>query len=430
MEKFESPEYKRSRKAYVTQCTIEHLLGLLVVDAYLAKLLIHIGLSDAMIGVISSFVSVAFIFQILSVFLVKTKLTTKKSVIVSDCLSQFFFMLLYFIPFLPIPGALKRVLAILSIVIAYAGKYLVLSLYFKWANTYVHPEKRGVFSANKECISLICGIVFAAVMGYTIDAFDNKGNLEKGFLLIAITLLVINIINYICLKMIKDEEKSEQEAMRMSVEEVLKYIKANKVFIAYTFIACGSTFAGGLVSGFVGVYKIKDLMIPLFTIQLINILADFVRLVVSKPFGRFSDKYGFARGLELANVLLVFAYVSIIFTTPSTWYLVAVYTILSVASQAGAYQNGFNISYQILPNKYMTQAMAIKSVFTGITSFLGAVVGGFILNKIQANGNIVFGFHLYGQQVLATMAFLIKIVTITLFHKFVANVVGRNQLEN
>lgn len=425
MNEFELPDYKRSRKAYVTQCTIEHLLGLLVVDAYLAKLLSYIGLSDAVIGVIASFVSVAFVFQILSVFLVKTKLSTKKSVMISDCLSQFCFMLLYFIPFLPIPGIAKKILMVVSIVLAYAGKYLVITLYFKWANEYVHPEKRGIFSANKECISLICGIVFAAVMGYVIDAFDKQKNLEGGFLVIAITMLVINVINYICLKMIKEEEQKEQETMRMPFREVLSYIMTNKVFMSYVGISCGSSLASGILTGFIGVYKINDLLMPIFIIQLINILADVVRLAVSKPFGKFSDKYGFASGIELANIIIICAYISLVFTTPQTWYLIIIYTILVAVSLAGTYQNGFNISYQMLPNKYITQAMAIKSVFTGTVSFIGAIIGGFVLNKVQIGGNMVFGLYFYGQQILAIIAVFIKIITTILFHKFVVNAVSK-----
>ena len=73
---FNLPEYKKYRKAYVTQCTVEHLVGLLVADAFLAKLLLHLGLSDAMVGIISSFTSVAFVFQLLSVVLVQSRFST------------------------------------------------------------------------------------------------------------------------------------------------------------------------------------------------------------------------------------------------------------------------------------------------------------------------------------------------------------------
>ena len=97
-----SSEYKRSRKAYITQCTLEHLIGLLVADAFLAKLLYHLGLNDALIGIISSFTSIAFVFQLMAIYIANSKLSTKKAVIISDGLSQLFFMLLYLIPFFPV----------------------------------------------------------------------------------------------------------------------------------------------------------------------------------------------------------------------------------------------------------------------------------------------------------------------------------------
>lgn len=425
MQDFDSREYKRSRSAYVVQCTLEHLLGLLVVDAYLAKLLSYIGLSDAMVGIIASFVSVAFVFQLLAMFIVKTKVSTKKTVIISDCLSQFCFMFLYFIPFLPTGVFVKKLLVILCVIVAYAGKYSVLTLYFKWANTYVQPWKRGIFSANKECISLICGIVFAAVMGYVIDAFETSGNLENGFFVIAITLLIINILNFICLAGIKDEDKNAQEAMRMKVGDVLSQLKTNKTFIMFVVSMSISALSGGFITGFIGIYKINDLLLSVFVVQIMNIIADFIRLLVSKPFGKFSDRFGFAKGIELAYYLLVVAYFSIVFTTPQTKYLIIIYTVLLAASSAGTYQNSFNIGYQMLPNHLITQAMAIKSVFNGVASFSGAIIAGVILNWVQANNNIVFGVHLYAQQLLAAIAVIVKILALFLFRKYVSNAVKK-----
>ena len=47
---YSSPAYKCSRVAYYIQCVTEYLVTLLVVDAFLAKLLKHIGLDDASIS--------------------------------------------------------------------------------------------------------------------------------------------------------------------------------------------------------------------------------------------------------------------------------------------------------------------------------------------------------------------------------------------
>ena len=53
---YESKEYKRSRSAYLWECAFEYFTAILVTDAFLAKLLLEIGLDDSMIGIISSLV--------------------------------------------------------------------------------------------------------------------------------------------------------------------------------------------------------------------------------------------------------------------------------------------------------------------------------------------------------------------------------------
>ena len=77
MKNFNSPEYKRSRAAYMTQCTVEYFVSLLVTDAFLAKLLTNIGINDSLIGIISSFISLAFIIQIMSIYLVRKRINEK-----------------------------------------------------------------------------------------------------------------------------------------------------------------------------------------------------------------------------------------------------------------------------------------------------------------------------------------------------------------
>ena len=74
---FETKAYKRSRGAYMAQCTFEYFVTLLVTDAFLAKLLTHIGISDHLIGIIASFVSMTYVIQLVTIFLVKTKWSTK-----------------------------------------------------------------------------------------------------------------------------------------------------------------------------------------------------------------------------------------------------------------------------------------------------------------------------------------------------------------
>lgn len=424
-ENFNSPQYKKYRRAYVTQCTVEHLVGLLVLDAFLATLLNYLDLSDAMVGIITSFATVAFVFQLFSVALVKSRFSTKKTVIFFDVISQSLFAFIYFLPFFPIAHDAKKGIVVVAVMVAQASKAVTLNLYFKWANRYVEDSERAEFSAKKECVSLICGIVFTAVMGYITDRFKDIGEIEGGLLFIALTMTVLNIINFISLIRIKDEPNRERESMRVSAREVMGHIISNKLFFYYLLIGMLGSVGSGLIGGFIGIYKIRELGLSLFVVQVINITADFVRMGVSMPFARYSKKYGFARGLFLSSIILYIGYFSVIFTAPGTKWLIIIYSVCLSVSSAGSYQNSFNIAYTLLPQKYMVQAMAILRTLTGVVSFLAALVGGKFLSIIQLNGNTVFGFNLYGQQFLAILGLSILIPALALKYKYVIKPLDR-----
>jgi len=424
MNDFNSKEYKRSRAAYKAQCTIYYFVTLLAADAFLAKLLSAIGIKDSLIGIISSFISVAFVIQLLSIFLVKLKVSTKKMVIVFDTVGIFFFAFLYVIPFLPISLEIKTALVIVSVIAAHAGNYLISSILFKWANSFVEPTKRGSYSATKEIISLLSGMVFTSIIGYIIDRFEGVGNINGGFLFISISMLTLNLCNFISLMMIKKEDESERMAGGEPLSVVFKNIIGNRNFRNVILLTIMWDVARYFTIGFMGTFKTKDLVISVFMIQIINMIANFCRMLISKPFGRYSDKHTYAKGFELGLYLAAGAFLINMFTTKSSWFLVILYTILYNCSMAGTNQNSFNITYSYVDSKYITQAMAIKNSIGGICGFCASIIAGRILAWIQENDNTIFGIHVYGQQILSAISFCIVFVAII----FTKNVIGKQKV--
>lgn len=408
---YNSPEYKRSRGAYMAQCTFEYFISILVADVFLAKLLSSIGISDALVGIISSFISMAFLIQILSIFLVKTRFSTKKLVILFDTISQLFFCTIYIVPFLPMSKSAKTAVVMMCIILAYVGKYLISSICFKWANSYVDPAHRATYSAAKEIISLIAGIAFSSAMGFIIDKYESIGNLNGGFLFIAASMLVINACNFVSLIMIKDEDK-DTSGREAPFSVVLSETLGNKSFRSLLIMTVIWESARYFSVGFMGIFKTKDLLISVFTVQMINMAANIMRIFVSAPFGKFSDKNTFVKGFEMALVIAAAAFFINIFTTRSRWYLIVVHTILYNVSMAGTNQNAFNITYSYVKSEFVTQAMAIKYSIGGIFGFISSILGGKILSAVQESGNVVFGINLYGQQLLSAISFLLIVAAI------------------
>ncbi|MBQ7322041.1 MAG: hypothetical protein IJW99_08085 [Clostridia bacterium] len=416
---FDTPAYKRSRWAYTIECAFEYFISLMVADAFLATLLTAMGLSDAVIGVISSLISLAFLFQLFSILVVPHIHSVKLVAIPVHCISQLFFLVLYLLPFLNIPQQLRTAVVVGCLLIAYFGNYLVTSVIFNWGNSYVNPVGRANFAATKEIISLISGVIVSLTMGWTFDSFVANGNINGGFLFIAVMILLMNIGDFVCLMLMKNrktEKKADEKAEPFW--RVVRMLFANKSFVCTVVLHALWSISVYMTIGFMGTYKTKELMLSVGAVQIINIVACLARALISKPIAHYADKRSYAKGIELGMMIAAVGYLINIFTTPNLWWLVILYTVLYHVACAGTSQNMMNMVYSYVDSKYFVQASAIKYSVSGLCGFGASMLGSRILGAVQAGGNTFMGISLYGQQLLSVISLIIVIVDI-LFVKFV-----------
>lgn len=419
-DRFSSAEFKRSRNAYTIQCAVEHMVYLMVTDAFLAKLLKHIGLSDSMTGVISSLVSLAFLVQLLAILLMQRMQNIKRTVVITDMLSMLLYMSTYLIPFIPVPGSVRTVLVFVCVLGGAVMRYLTMNMYYRWANSYVHPYKRAGFSAVKEMISLACGILLSLAVGFVVDKLEAAGNLMLSFLLIAAVIFTLSVVNLITLLSIKNIDAKETASQQKSFSEVADATFRSRPFMNILVLQCIVDIATYMITGFLGTFKTVDLLYSVGAVQLINMAGNFARLIFSKPFGSYSDRTSFANGYMVGLLLALLGVVCLVFTTNGTRWLIIVYAVLYNIAQAGVSANSYNMMYSYVPADCFVQAQAIKSSISGALGFLASLLAGAILKSVQANGNTFLGIRLYGQQLLAVISAVLFLAAL-LFMKFVVS---------
>lgn len=415
---FQTPAYKRSRAAYRWECTFEYFVSLLVSGAFLANLLSYMDISDAVTGVISSLISLSFLFQIFSVLVIKRISNTKRFAIVFHGVGQLFFMALYIVPFLPVTVKYKQIIVIVCILLAYFGNYFVTSLIYQWGNSHVDPHKRASYSAGKEMLSLISGVAVTLVMGQLMDYFELTDNLEGGFVFCAAAIFIFTICDCLCLLSIKNRIVPKQEAKPVPIRAILKKTLGNRDFLHVTIAYSLWNFGRYITIGFIGTYYIRELVFTVGAVQVINIAASLMRFSFSKPFGRYSDRRSFAAGVELGLILNALSFAVCMFVAPRTRYLIILYAVVNGVSQAGLGQNFQNMTYSYVDSDYFAEASAIKNSIGGICGFAASLLAGKLLACIQANGNMLLGMPVYGQQVLAGIS-LAVVSTAVLFTRLV-----------
>ncbi|MBO5648293.1 MAG: MFS transporter, partial [Clostridia bacterium] len=416
---FNTPGYQRSRWAYTIECAFEYFIMLMVADAFLATLLSQMGLSDAVIGVISSLTSFAFLFQLFSILVVQHIHNIKLVAVPIHCVSQLFFLVLYLLPFLNIPAQFRTAVIVSCLLIAYFGNYLATSVIFNWGNSSVDPKSRANFAATKEIISLISGVVVSLTIGWVFDGFVAAGDINGAFLFIAAMMLLMNIGDFICLMLMKNRKTEKRDADPIEpFGQVIRMLFSNRGFVCSVVVHSMWSISAYMTIGFMGTYKTKELLLSVGAVQIINIVACLLRALFSKPIAHYADQHSYAKGIRLGMIIAAAGYLVNMFTTPSLWWLVILYTVLYNIACAGTTQNLLNIVYNYVDLKYFVQASAIKYSISGLCGFGASVLASRILGAVQANENTFLGISLYGQQLLSAISFALLIISI-LFVKFV-----------
>ncbi len=416
---FNSKDYKISRNAYNVQCLFEYFIALMMADAFLAKILTDVGMTQAQTGVISSFISFAFLFQLVSITFVDKIKSVKKTSIIIDTLSQLLFLSLYIIPFFGISQKAKATIIPIVLLCAYFCLYIINNVCYKWGNSFVEPHKRATFTAGKEMLSLLGGVVFTLVMGRIVDKFEANGNLHGAFLFIAGCMLVVSVCNFICLLTMKDI-KAPERADKKSFKDICVNTVGNKRFRSFIILAAFDGISTYMILGFMGVFKTETLGLSMQVVQVINTVACLARFAVSRPIGIYSDKKSFAYGHALGLIIYAVALVFNIFAAPGAVWCVVVYTVLFNISLAGTNANLLNMTYSYVEEGYFVHGMAICNAVRGVLGFVTSLVGGAVVRFVEGNGNMFMGFKMYGQQVLSVFALIITVGAI-LFNMLVVS---------
>ncbi|MBQ9805986.1 MAG: MFS transporter [Clostridia bacterium] len=410
--KFSSPEYRRSRVAYVLYALFDYFVGILVADAFLAKLLSAMGFRDSEIGILASFISLAFVFQLFSLLLTKKRNSKKGMILVLNTLGQMFFFALYVLPLIEIDLYLRRALVYVFIIGAYMCKYLVSNFLFQWANGYVDPNKRGSYSATMEIVSLIGGIIFSLSMGAIFNWFESQNNLMGGFFFLAIVILISNILVFISLTLIKREHTGNAvDSSSKKLSDIFKNTLGNKNFRHLLVIAVLWKSAEYFTLGFMGPFKTdtlgNGLALSVLFVQVISIASSLIRMPFTNIFGKYSDKHSFASGFYLSLFIGAAAFLCNVFTTKETWFLVIAHTILYAVCAAGNGKNAQNMIYSYVDIDYIAEGMALQNCISGVCGFLCSLVAGAILEAVQQAGNMFFGIPMFGQQLLGLISALL-----------------------
>ena len=399
--------YKTSRLLYIIEAAVEYFVTILVGGAYLATLTEAAGMSDALTGILSAFTSLGCAFQFVSIFLAR-KTPVKRWVIPTAIVSELMFALIYLTPFLPFTSENKSLFLIIFLLGAHVLTQIIYSPKMNWFMSLIPNGTRGVFTAKKEMVSLIGGMVFTWGMGSLVDMLEESGNKEGGFILCGATLLVLMLSH--TLTLVFSREKP-QEGTKTPLREVLPELIRDKKFVGVAIVPVIWAVANNVAIPFYGSYQIKELGFSLGTVALIAAICSISRAVASIPMGKLADRFSFTNMLCVCYGIQIVSFAVATFTVPQNG--LVFYTIQSVlhyVAMAGINSGQVNLIYDFVDPSRRTAALAVKNTAAGVLGFLATFVVSFLITYIQTTGFSIFGQTVYAQQVVSAIGLVITVL--------------------
>ncbi|MBO7297667.1 MAG: MFS transporter [Clostridia bacterium] len=397
--------YKTSRFLYILEAAFEYFISLLVAGAYLAKVTSAIGISDSVTGILSSFVSLGCGFQMIAVFLAN-KRPVKRWVTILHSVNQLAFALIYLVPFISVPQWAKTLFFIGLLLTGHIVNNIVNSPKINWFMSLVDDNKRGRFTANKEIVSLIGGMIFTFIVGQVMDACEAAGNIKAAFIFCGVGIFVLMLLHTATL--IFSKEKPVDEKEKKPTKQVLSGLVKDKNLWKVVMVSVLWNVSHYVATPFYGTYQINELGFSMTFVSLLSAGYSILRATCSRPMGKIADKTSFAKMLNICFIVAMVGFAINIFTTPANGkILYTAYYLCYAVAMAGINSGSINLIYDYVDKENRMGAFAFKSAIAGIAGFLTTLACSPLVAYIQANGNTFMGLRVYAQQVTSALAVLL-----------------------
>ena len=411
----------RIQRAHITASTVESVVITTMSGVFFTLLVKQMGVSDALAGTLSTIVFCGSIMQAVAVAFIRKLRSIRSATMLIQTFQYLLYAFLYLLPFIPLPKPLRIPLFVFLFVIASLSSHLIAPVRFHWMMSFVPNHRRGVFYAYKDMFAIIITCVYNLVMGQIVDYFTAIGYQQNALFLCAVTIILLLTTFLISIHFTKDAPEVLNSVKKIpSISAAIRSTLHNRTLVKILVVGTAWNFFCFFTTSYHNVYLLQELESSATFIVIAGLLSNVVRIFLSIPFGKFADRYGFARTLTVGFVFAAISFGILIFWRPANGQLLyLIYQIphsCALASLAGSL---VNVLLQYVKPQDRVSSQGIYSASNGIFTFLGSFLGGQLLAMIQANGNRFWGFPIYGQQLLSLISCLALFILVLYTHKIV-----------
>ncbi len=363
---------------------------------YATPYALALGANNIQIGLLSSGPQLlGTLFQLASLKSM-SRFSRKQIVVFGAAMEALMWIPMIIIGALYFSGSLSQSIAIWSTIAIYAVIYvfgaIISPLWTSWTKD-ILPKKAGNYFGHRAKLTGFMSLLSMLMAGAILNYFENT-SVFTGFMTLFLVALFARVMSTIYLsKQYEPKFVAEEGAYFSFTDFVKKMLQSN--FGRYTFFIAVFMFAVSIASPFFSVFILKDLGLNYIYYTLFLIIAPLVMIIFYPFWGKFQDKYGNIKVLEMTGFFIPFIplfYFTFSFFFKDMSYLLFP-SLVFVEIMSGIAWSGFNLAmvnfiYDAVSRQRLAICVAYFHILTNIGIFFGAMIGGFI-TKMPT----IFGFN-------------------------------------
>jgi len=284
--------------------------------------------------------------------------------------------------FLKSPSLAPLLLIIFYTAYAFFGWFLG-PAWSSWMKSLTEGKEKGKYFGMRNRISGFAGLITAIIAGLILDWFKSIGEMFIGFGVLFVIACMARMISRVYLAKQYEPKLKLHKGYYFSFWQFLKKAPENNYGRFAIFISL-INFAVAISSPFFTPYLLRDLNFNYFTFILINlVIQTSVALMMMPVWGRFSDKYGNVKMLRMTAWFVPL--IPLMWVLSSSVYWLAFTQVVAGIVWAGFNLSAANFTYDAVTKERMGLCNAYVIFLSGISIFLGSLLGGLL-----ASLNITF----------------------------------------
>ncbi len=345
-----------------------------LVDDYSIPFALFLGASPVQIGLLVAIPSLVSSFIQLWTSKAVDLLGSRLRFLVSNTAGQAFCLLP--IVFLPILTGTWRIGAFIVFVTSFRifGS-LISTAWGSLTSDYLSAEERGRYFGWRSGVVGIAGILGTVLGGVLL--FSYQENLQAvGFMILVAIAALARFLSSRLMAQMQDLPTVKKPDDHFSFFMFLRRFRESN-FVKFVFYVASIMFATNIAAPFFSVYMLRDLHFNYLLFMIIRFASVGAGLVSFPIWGRHADAVGNAKILKLTSFLIP--------AIPLLWMISPVPAYLvCVEIFSGFVWGGFNLCvlnfiYDAVSSGKRIRCLSYFSFINGIALFLGALIGGFLV---------------------------------------------------